>query len=94
MAEVSRGAIRKKMKHPLLMLHILSLVRRGNGKDGDDTNTDEEGQRSFPAIGFSFPKYPDGTGPSSGRQPISVKANSVWIQQMKDESDLEEEADD
>ena len=71
---ITRKIARLNMPRPLLMLHFLELTI-----DSVTVNN------SFPAIGFSFPTYPNGIKESLNTIPIRLKINSVYAQQLKEE---------
>ena len=81
--KLTRNAVRNKMPRPLLMLHFLEIV---------DGNFDKK--FSYPAIGFSFPTYLNGAKESIWKEPIRLKINSVYAQQLQEELEYEGDSDD
>lgn len=80
---VKRNDVRRKMSRPLLMLHFLKIT---------DENFDKK--FSYPAIGFSFPTFLNGVRESMWKEPIRLKINSVYAQQLLEDLEDEDDFDD
>lgn len=81
-ADKNRNEIRKHLKRPLLMLHLLEV-------NSDLTGSEIKSPLKISAFGISFPTSIKGTS-----KPISIQANSVYIEQLQKQLELEQDFDD